>query len=254
MTRFYWILGVVAVVGIGAVGYSVGSAGAGDGPATSPVEIEGLDDPQRLVQMAQGVVKGDEDAPFTIVEFADFQCPACQTFSNLVMSQVMDTYIETGEAKLVFYDYPIPSLHRHAFLAARAARCASDQDAYWDYHDELFEAQQEWAFTQDPTDLFVGYAEELGLDAGAFESCLESDRHADVVTANMRLGQELGVGGTPTVMVSGGAGMTRRVNNNTFQAIAQAIRELRAASAGETGAEGETGGGAGGADGGDQGG
>jgi protein-disulfide isomerase len=245
MTRFYWVLGAVAVLGVGAVGFSVSTAGGG-GAATSPVEVPGLEDGQQLVEMAQGTVKGDENAPITIVEFADYQCPGCGQFGRIVIPQVVSSYVDTGEAQLVLYDMPLTSIHPHAFLAARAARCAGDQDRYWDYHDALYANQQEWSFVADASGHFEGYAEEIGLDAEEFGDCLNSDRHADVVTANMRLAEELGVRGTPTIMVSAGSGTTRRVDNNNFPSIAQAIQEVREAAGlptPDTSGSGEEGGG-----------
>ena len=239
MSKFYWILGVVAVIGVGVVGYAVGSTGASGTAATSPVEVPGLDDPTQLVALAEGVVLGDEDAPISIVEFADYQCPGCATFAGVVKPQIQAAFIQSGEAKFIFYDFPLTSIHAHAFLAARAARCAGDQGRFWEFHDALFQNQQEWSFVDDATGSFVGYAADVGLDDDAFEECLRSDRHADVVTANMRLGEELGVGGTPTVMVSRGEGSARRVNSNRFQAIAETVRELQAEAAGASAEDGD---------------
>lgn len=234
MSRFYLILGVVAVIGVGVVGYSVGTAG-GSGPATTPVEVPGLDDPQQLVEMAQGMVRGDEDAPISIVEFADYQCPGCGAFATMVMPQVVSTFVETGEAKVVFYDFPLTSTHPNAFIAARAARCAGDQDRYWELSEALFGKQAEWSYEGDPTGRFVEYAGEVGLDTDEFRGCLRSDRHADVVTANMRLGEELGIRATPTVMVSRGQGDVRRLNRNNFQAISEAVRALQQGAGEATG-------------------
>jgi protein-disulfide isomerase len=208
MKKLYIVLAAVAVVGIGAVGISVGSAGGS--AATAPVTVEGLDDLERLVELAQGVTKGDEGATVTIIEFGDFQCPACQAFAMQVKPQVELAYVESGKAKFVFYDWPIVSGHPNAFLAARAARCAADQGMYWEYHDDLFRNQARWSVMTSPVGTFVDYAETLGLDGGDFSSCLNSDRHADLVTANMELGNQLGVNGTPTVYVEQG-GSARRV-------------------------------------------
>lgn len=244
-STFYWILGVVAVLGVGAVGYAVGTGGTGDA-VTAPVEVEGIDDPQQLVEMARGVEKGEADAPLTIMEFADFQCPACAQFASLTMPQVTSTFVETGEAKLVFHDFPLITIHPHAFLAARAARCAEEQGRFWEYHDALYANQSAWSGASSaPVGRFVEYAGSVGMDTGAFEECLESDRYADVVTANQRLAQELGLGGTPSLVVGGPGLMPRRLQSNSFQAIQQAVREAQQAldaaageGAGDEGADG----------------
>ncbi len=228
MTKFYGILAVIAVVGIGAIGYSVGSNAFGTA-VSEPIDIPGLDDQATLVEMAQGVTKGDPNAPFTIVEFGDYQCPGCGGFALSVKPQIELTLVESGKAKFVYYDFPLIQIHPNAFLAARAGRCAGDQDAFWQYHDALFRNQSAWASDPSPIGRFVDYAESAELDGGAFESCLRSDRYADVVTANLRLGEELGVGGTPTVMVQGN-GQLRVVQNNSFQGIEAAIAAIEGAS------------------------
>ena len=83
MTKFYWILGIVAVLGVGIVGYSVGSKAMAN-TVSEPIQLAGLDDPTKLMELAHGVTKGDPNAPVTIIEFADFQCPACQQFYQQV--------------------------------------------------------------------------------------------------------------------------------------------------------------------------
>ena len=235
---FYYILGAVAVLGIGIVGYAVGSQAFGS--ATSePVELQ-VESDRELVEMAQGVVAGDPNAPVTIVEFGDYTCPGCGTFARQVMPIVERNFIEPGKASFVYYDYPLVQGHPNSFLAARAARCAGDQDSYWEYQDALFRNQAEWGLSQSAAGLFVDYAEEIGLDEGDFESCLESDRHAETVTANMELGNALGVNSTPTIMVSRGQGMAQRLGNFNYAAIEQAVNEAleEAGSAPATG-EGE---------------
>jgi len=221
-SRFYVVLGVVAVVGVAAVAYAVSSARGTT--ASGPVEIEGLDDPQRLAELAQGVSMGQGDAPVTVVEFGDYQCPGCGWFAGEVKPRVQLAYVETGKVRFVFYDFPLEQ-HPHSFLAARAARCAGEQDRFWEYHDALFARQQRWSGASSVVGLFKSYAEELGLDGDDFESCLESERFADVVTANKRLGEELGVNQTPTIMVSPG-GMYRSLAEPSFEAIQEAVDEL----------------------------
>lgn len=227
MTKFYWILGAVAVIGIGAVGYSVGSGTLGTA-ATEPVDVEGLDNMETLVELAQGVTKGDPNAPVTIVEFADYQCPGCGSFALSVKPQVDLSYVQSGKAKFVFYDLPLISIHPHAFLAARAGRCANDQGRFWEYQDVIFRNQPNWSTKQSVQGDFVDFAEEAGADRDTFEACLASDAHADVVTANMRLAEQLGINGTPTIMVSAGRGMARRLNGFDFGSIQSVVDGLLA--------------------------
>ena len=228
MTKFYVVLGVVAVVGIGAVGYSIGSSALG-AAAMEPVEVEGLDDQDVLVAMAQGVTKGDEDAPITIVEFGDYACPGCGGFAMSVKPQVELLLVETGKAKFVFYDFPLTSLHPTSFLAARTARCAQDQDKFWEYHDALFRNQTSWRLEASPIAQFLSYAEDLGLDGDEFEACVKSDRHADLVSANMRLGYELRVSSTPTIMVQGNDQFLM-LPGATFPAIQAAVEQIAASA------------------------
>jgi len=222
MKKLYIVLAAVAVIGIGAVALSVGSGGGA--AVTAPVPVEGLDDPERLVELAQGMTKGDESATVSIIEFGDFQCPACQGFAMQVKPQVELAYVESGRVKFVYYDWPIVSGHPNAFLAARASRCAADQGMYWEYHDNLFRNQGRWAPLTNPVSTFVEYAETLGLDRGEFASCVNSDRHAELVTANMELGNQLGVNQTPTIYVEQG-GSARRVGPD-FQTLSQYIESI----------------------------
>lgn len=234
MKVFYGILIAVAVIGVVAVGYSVGSDALGE-TATEPVTLE-VENLGELVEMAQGVAQGDPSAPVTVMEFADFQCPACQSFALRVKPQVNLRYVDPGQVRFVFHDFPL-SQHPNAFLAARAARCAQDQDRFWEYHDHLFQNQGSWSPDSSPTGRFVDYAEELGLDAETFEGCLRSDRHAELVTANIHLGQQLGVPGTPAVYVSRGGGMVSRVQSFDLQTIDRAVQEALGEGAAEPGEE-----------------
>lgn len=226
MTKFYVVLGVVAAVGISAVVYSIGSTALG-AAAMEPIEVEGLDDQDVLVAMAQGVTKGDEDAPITIVEFGDYACPGCGGFAMSVKPQVELLLIETGKAKFVFYDFPLTSIHPTSFLAARTARCAEDQDKFWEYHDALFRNQTSWRLEASPISQFLSYGEDLGLDSEDFESCVKSDRHADLVSANMRLGYEMRVSSTPTIMVQGNDQLLM-LPGATFPAIQAAMEQIAA--------------------------
>lgn len=214
---------------------AVAACGGGGQAALEPVDFEGMDDNQRVVELAQGMVLGNEDAPITIHEFGDFQCPGCGQFAALVKPQIEQGLVPDGNVKFVYYDFPLTSIHPHAFLAARASRCAADQDQYWAYHGALFQNQSVWSASSGaPLGLFEDYAGELGLDEGAFSSCLRSDRHADVVSANLRLGEILGVTGTPSVLVSEG-GQAQRLADNSFAGIQAAVDAILAEMEGEGG-------------------
>ena len=232
LKAFYMVLGATAVIAAGALGWSViggGLRSAATQPIVSIVEGE-LEDLEALVGMATGVERGDPNAPITILEFGDFQCPACQQFATFVKPQLDLAYVDEGIARFVFHDYPIVSGHPHAFLAARGARCALDQGEqyFWPFHDQLFSHQSTWSLSQGPPmNAFEDYAATIGLDMGDFADCLDSDRFADVVSANMRLGIELGVSGTPTIFVSRGGGMGIRVTRwSEFEGFQTVIERL----------------------------
>ena len=231
---------VVGLAVLAAVVFNLRSGGGAD-MAIAPVELD-IADMSQLAEMAPGIHSGSEDAPITILEFADFACPGCMAFAGTVKPQVDVAFVQSGAAKFVFYDFPLISIHPHAFLAARAARCADTQGMFWEYHDEIFRNQSAWRFAAaPPVSAFEDYAAAVGLDQGDFRSCLRSDRFADVVTANMQLGQGLGVSGTPTVLITRGNGDVRQVQGNTiadmYPDIQRIVEELQA----EIAAEGEGG-------------
>ena len=217
MKNFYIALAVLAAGGIAVLAMVVGGS-----RVSAPVDLGEIED-NDLVALAQGVVYGDPDAPVTIMEFGDYQCPACRQFGLTVKPQIDLAYIQDGMAKLVFHDFPLP-MHPHSFVAARAARCAGDQELYFEYHDLIFRTQDRWSPMSSAVGHFKDLAEQLGLDTGAFGNCLDSDRHADVVTANIMLGQRLGVSGTPSIFVhSGQGGPATRLGGFQFIDIQQTM-------------------------------
>ena len=229
LKAFYVVLGVAAVIAVGALWWSSRGGGTG-GAATGPVAIPQIgEDMGALVQLATGVERGAPDAPITILEFGDFQCPACQQFATFVKPQIDLAYVEGGIARFEFHDFPLAG-HPHAFFAARAARCALDQgeEYFWPYHDQLFAHQATWSPSlSPPARAFEDYASAIGLNVEDFADCLDSDRHADVISANMRLGSELGVTGTPTIFVSKGDGGSVRVSRwNEFEAIKSVVDRM----------------------------
>lgn len=226
---FYVVLGIVAVVGLGVLAFQVFGR---EDPVARPVDVE--IDPAELAR-TPGVALGQSDAPVVIYEFADFQCPGCAQFATFVAPLIKERLVEPGLVRYVYYDFPLTQ-HQHAFLASRAARCAGEQERFWEYHDMLYGRQPRWASassTGAATDLFVDYAREVGIDAAAFETCLRSDRYAEEVTRNLRFGESLGVSGTPTIFVN-----ARRLQSiPSFQQLEAMVRAEAGVATPAAGAE-----------------
>ena len=199
---FYYILGTLAVLGVIAIAWTA-LRNRGGGAALEPVPLEGLNN-QEVISRAQGIKLGPENAPAKLLVFSDFMCPGCQFFATQIEPQLKTEYIDKGKLQLVFYDYPLGGSHVHSFLAARAARCAGEQNKFWEYHNNLFGTLPEWGQSQSPpVEQFVNYAGELGMDKGQFGQCVKSDKYQDVVSASRMLGDQLGVSVTPTLILNG---------------------------------------------------
>jgi len=154
-----------------------------------------VDLPQPRIQVAaEGPTRGPKDAPVTIVEFSDFECPYCGAAHDTV-EQVMSTY--AGKVRLVYRQFPL-SFHPHAAKAAEASLCAADQGKFWEYHEALFKNQKKL----DLPDL-KAHASEVGLDANKFGQCLESGDKKKAVDADQQAGLAAGVGGTPAFFING---------------------------------------------------
>jgi protein-disulfide isomerase len=144
-------------------------------------------------------VRGNTDAALTLTVYADFQCPACLTETNLIARawpRISD------KVKLVFRHYPLDT-HRHAFLAARYAEAAARQGAFWPMHDVLYGNQVLWSSVTDATELFDGYAEELGLDLTQLKADVDLQAVRDKILADQRGGTRAGVRATPSLFLDG---------------------------------------------------
>ena len=146
---------------------------------------------------------GAADAPVVLVEFTDFQCPYCSRHFAETFPQIMADYVDTGQVRYVFMDFPLNSIHPQAQLAAEAARCAGDQDAFLEMHQALFGRQDEWSGRGDAGEVFISFAGELGLDEATFRQCLESGQYTAAVEADLAQGISLGINGTPAFFLNG---------------------------------------------------
>ena len=140
---------------------------------------------------------GNADAPVTMVEFSDYQCPFCGKFFTETEGQLRKDYVETGKVKLVYRDFPL-EFHPEAEPAALAADCANEQGKFWEYHDLLFTNQAELSDTN-----YKKWAADLGLDTAKFNKCYKNLKYLDEVKKDMADGQKYGVSGTPAFFING---------------------------------------------------
>lgn len=187
---FLVVLSINTKLGDGA---SVGAVKAPSAAAPSPsptVDFEDLIDDTDYI-------KGDENAPVTIIEWSDFECPFCVRFYDQTLSSIDEKYIQTGKVRLVYKDFPL-SFHQQAQKAAEAAQCAGDQGKYYEMHDMLFESGVSGGVAS-----FKAYATNLGLNSAQFNNCLDSGKYYDEVQDDMKQGAAAGVRGTPGFLVNG---------------------------------------------------
>ena len=166
-------------------------------PVNEELTLEAQDGPVMEVSIDDDAIKGDINAPVTIVEFSDFECPFCGKYSDESYSLIVENYVNTGKVKYVFRDFPL-SFHPNAQKAAEAAECAGEQGRFWDMHDYLFENQDYLAVEN-----LKGYAKDLDLDTEEFNDCLDSGRMAEEVENDLLEGQSYGVSGTPGFFING---------------------------------------------------
>ena len=146
---------------------------------------------------------GSADAPVVVTEFSDYQCPACASVEQQVIPDLIEQYVDTGKVRFVYREFPLDSLHPNARKASEAALCAGRQGGYWAMHEKLFATSSEWgAAGVDPSTYFKDYAQELGLDTGAFNQCLDSGETAVEVQADILAGESLGVNATPYFFIN----------------------------------------------------
>jgi protein-disulfide isomerase len=193
----YLLLGLIVVAGAGVL---ITQMRKGGEAAMAPVAVN--ISPAEL-QRLPGMSIGRPDAPLTILEFADFQCGGCAQWATFMEPLIKERLVNTGRARYVFYDFPLMSIHPNAFVAARAGRCANEQGMFWEFHAQVFQNQGKWSMEKDPIPFFEEYAASAGADEGRFGECVRSDRFAKEVSESVKLGESLGVGGTPTIFVNG---------------------------------------------------
>lgn len=154
-------------------------------------------------------IKGNPEAAVKIVEYSDFQCPACAAFQPVV-DDVLEAFGD--QVSFEYRHFPLSAIHPYAEQAARAAEAAGQQGKFFEFHDKLFAEQDAWKSGAAPTTFFLRYAGELGLDVDLFRRHLRSTQLRDEVRADAALAREAGLTGTPTFFLNG-----ERMELSTFQ-------------------------------------
>jgi len=138
---------------------------------------------------------GDPEAPLTLVEFTDYQCPFCNRFFKTAFPELKKTYIDSGKLRLVIKDLPL-AFHANARGAAQAAHCAGEQGRFWPLHDKLYENAARLQAANLP-----GYGEQAGLEIAAFRDCLASERHLEAIDGDAAEAGRVGITGTPSFVL-----------------------------------------------------
>jgi protein-disulfide isomerase len=146
---------------------------------------------------------GSADAPVTIVEFTDYQCPFCKRHAKGTMSQLVKEYVDSGKVKYILRAFPLKSIHPQAYKLSQAALCANDQGKYWEMHDRFFGVKK-----TSPKTIYAD-VEALGLDSATFKECYDSGKYVKTVDKDIADGSKLGVRGTPSFFFGKTAGSSK---------------------------------------------
>jgi len=193
VNRFYAVFAVIALAGLGILAYLVFKPQTVSIPVNVAVQASDTTG-------FHGYIKGSPNAPIEITEFADFQCPFCQTFATLQMPSIDERLIQTGRVRWRYRDFPLQQ-HPFARLAAHSAACADEQGKYWQQHQRIYEGQSEWSEARDAGPIFRNYAKAAGLDLGRYDACMKAGKYAGRIQASYNEGVQVGVNSTPTLLI-----------------------------------------------------
>jgi protein-disulfide isomerase len=190
----------------------------------APSEDTGVGNAEKMAFLVPQIrhFKGDPDAPVTLVEFGDFQWPFCGRYATDAGRQIEETYLIDGKVRFAYVHFAF--LGPESQWSAEASECAADQDAFWEYHDLLYENQNgenRDAFNQDNLKLFAGA---LGLDQETFDQCLDSGKYTELIQQETEMARQLGIQSTPSFLVNG----TQIIGAQPFQNFQQVIETMLA--------------------------
>lgn len=210
--RLSW--GVVVLIALGLAAFAFWPRNQAANPPT-PLAAQ----TQALGEISLDKSIGEENAPVVVVEYGDFQCPACQYFFQTSVKQLKDEYVQSGQVRFVFRQFAF--LGDESQWAAEASECANEQGRFWEYYDKLYQEQNGenvGVFSKENLKKFAG---ELNLDTAGFSQCLDSGRYAEKVQQETLEGQQAGVRGTPSVFVNSQY-IENGINYPTLQAVVEA--------------------------------
>jgi len=194
------VLGLFLLISLFTGGFGIGKSSEGAAPTAVA--------PRPSIQIAAGDMEaladddpflGDENAPVTIIEFSDYECPFCARFYSQTLNQIKSKYIDTGKVKFVYRDFPL-AFHPQAEPSAIAANCAGMQGKYFEFHDKIFD--NGGAAGRGSAD-YKRWAQELSLDVAAWESCLNDPQQKLEIQKDMQDGAAVGIRGTPGFIING---------------------------------------------------
>ena len=191
---FYLVFALVAVGGIGALTYA-------SARSKNNVQVTAVDTTLPPVQ-SEGYVMGSPTAPIEVIEFGDFECPQCGRFANLTEPDIRSRIVEAGRIRFRYIDFPL-DIHRNTWNASRAAACADEQGKFWEMHDAIFRAQDQWdgTATTNPDKVLKDLAKQIGLKQDQFNECVDTKKYQAKIQAHLKIATERHVNATPTFYI-----------------------------------------------------
>lgn len=204
----------IVFAGVLIAGAVLYSPGGGSEPVSTEPDAGRNEPAEELVQgapplSAEDVILGSPDAPVTIIEYADYQCPFCERFHSEAADKIRKEYVLTGKVKMVFRNFPFldqfPGGQNESRLSAEAVECAKDQGKYWAFHDAIFDFKAKDTAENSGNlnrALFLNISRGLSMDTQAFSACFDSRKYSAKVQNDLVEGQRYGVVSTPTIFVN----------------------------------------------------
>ena len=192
---FYMLLGAIALAAVVFIGWQMTQS-----KSSGVITV----DPSITLPGATGYLIGSATAPVEILEFADFECPACGSFATLTEPDVRKRLVETGQARFRFMDFPL-AIHQNTWDAHMAAACANEQGRFWEMHDQIFANQDRWnsQATNRPKSILKRIAQDLQppVNVSQWEECYDAQKYKLNIAATQREGERRLVQSTPTFVI-----------------------------------------------------